>query len=194
MSIDTQADNFNQDGSITLKVDGSSVKYVKESDLGAVKVQLKDKEGEVTKLQTSLASANTKADTSHQSLLQERAAKEQFETKANESDTLKTKVGELTTEVAGLKTSSGETATRLTERVRKTLTDGYKIDAEKIKDMALDKLLDTENTLILTGVKPAPANYDGKGGSGGSPADELKGKSPLALATMGYAQSKDKKE
>lgn len=174
MSIDAQADNFNQDGSITLKVDGKDTKYVKESDLGAVKGAAETAkgtyEGQISVLQTNLATANTAKDESHQNLLKERTAKEQFENEAKESATHKTRVGELETEVTGLKESSGQLRTKLTDRIRGILTEGYKVDAEKIKDMALEDLEKTEGTLLLTGAKPAPANYDGKDGGGTPPA------------------------
>ena len=190
MSIEAQAENLNQDGSVTIKIDGKDVKFVKEADLGAVKVQLKDKETEVTGLQTKLADANAKYDTEHQTVLQERAAKEQFETSAKESEAHKTKIGELETEMANLKTVSGGHITNLTERVRTTLVDGYKVDAEKIKDMSLDDLVKAEQTLQLTGVKPNPANYDGKGAGGGGGASDLEGKTPLQLASMAYEKTK----
>lgn len=194
MTTDNLTYTVNTDGSITIKgEDGKSLKYVKESDLGAVKVQLKDKEGEVTKLQTDLAGATTKYDESHQDVLKERAAKEQLGKDAQEAGTLKTKVDELTTEVAGLKTSSGETATKLTERVRTFLETAYKVPKEKLEGKALADLETIESTLQLTGVATVPANYDGKGGGGGDRADDLKGKSPLALATIGYEESAKKK-
>jgi len=189
MTIEAQAENFNQDGSISIKVGTDTVKYVKESDLGAVKVQLKDKETEVSTLQTNLADATTKYDKEHQSLLQVRTASEQFEKDAKEGATHKTRVGELETEVTGLKTGGEASATKLTDFLRSFLTLNYKIDAEKIKGMTLADLETTEKTLRLTGAVPTPANYDGKGGGVSSP-DELKGKSPLALATMGYEQTK----
>lgn len=191
--IDIQAEDVAQDGSITVKLDGKPIKFVKESDLGAIKVQLKDKEGEVSTLQANLATANTKYDESHQEVLKERAAKEQFEKDAKESATHKTRVGELETEVAGLKTSSGEVETKLTERLRLVLTEGYKIDAEKIKDMALGDLEQTEKTLALAGKIPALANYDGKGGAGGGAPSDLGGKDPLALFNEGYKESGVKK-
>lgn len=193
MSIEATAGDHNKDGSITIKIDGKDVKYVLESDLGAVKSASEGKDTEVSGLQAKLATANSKYDTEHQALIQERAAKEAAESGANESATHKARVGELETEVAGLKTSSGETLTKLTERVRLILTEGYKIDAEKIKDMALGDLEQTEKTLVLTGAKPAPANYDGKGGAGASSPDDLKDKSPISLFAMGYEGSDKKK-
>ena len=190
MTIEAQTDNLNQDGSITLKVGTEKeTKWVRESDLGAVKGALTVKEGEVSNLQAKLADANTKYDTEHQELLKERTAIQQFEKDAGEGATLKTKVGELETELAGLKTSGEAVVTRLTDRVRKQLTEGYKVDAEKIKEMALEDLERVESTLILTGVQSVPANYDGKGQTGASPSG-LEGKSPLALATLGYEKNK----
>ena len=181
----------NVDGSISIVgEDGKKMKFVKESDLGAVKSALKDKESEVTKLQTDLAGATTKYDTAHQDVLKERAAKELLEKDAQEAGTFKTKVAELETQLAGLKTSSGETATKLTERLRTQLMAQYKITEDKLKDKALADLETMESTLQLTGVATVPANYDGKSGGGGNGADDLKGKSPLALATMGYSEKK----
>ena len=181
----------NTDGSISIVgEDNKKVKYVKESDLGAVKVQLKDKESEVTKLQTDLAGATTKYDTAHQDVLKERAAKEQLEKDAQEAGTLKTQLEGLTTKLANLEKVSGETSTKLTERLRTQLMAQYKITEDKLKDKALADLETMESTLQLTGVATVPANYDGKGGGGGSGADDLKGKSPLALATMGYSEKK----
>ncbi|KKN75148.1 hypothetical protein LCGC14_0383070 [marine sediment metagenome] len=190
MTMEATADDIAQDGSIGIKVDGKTVKYVKESDLGAIKSASEGKDREVSDLQAKLATANSKYDTERQSVLQERAAKEVAEKEGKESATHKTRVGELETELAGLKTSSGEALIKLTDRVRTGLVDGYKIDAEKVKDMALGELESTEANLILVGAKPAPANYDGKGGGAGSSSSDLEGKTPLALATIGYETTK----
>jgi len=191
--MDVQADDINQDGSITITLDGKKIKFVRESDLGAVKVQLKEREGELTKFQTDLANANTKYDGEHQELLKVRASHEELEKSAGESATYKQQVEDLTKQMAGLKETSGGLETRYTERLRTQLTEGFKVDAEKIKDKGLADLETIEQTLILTGYQPAPANYDGKGGGGGAPAGSLVGKSPLALATMGYEENTKKK-
>ena len=186
---ETQVYTTNSDGSVSIKADGKTVKYVLESDLGAVKAQLKDKDSENTKLITDLASANTKSENSHQEVLKERAAKEQFEKSAGEATSLKTKVDELTVQVTDLNKVGGERDNKLTERLRKVLTEGYKVDKEKIKDKTLSDLESIESTLVMTGVQAAPANYDGKGAGGSNTPEDLKGKSPLALATMGYADN-----
>jgi len=192
MTEENQTYTTNQDGSISVKdTDGKTVKYVKDADLGAVKVRLKDTEGEVTKLQTDLAGANTKYDTEHQLVLQERAAKEQLDKNVKEGATLKTEVEGLRTQVADLTKVGGETATKLTERLRTHLETGYKIDKAKLEGKTLAEMESIESTLSLTGAVPAAANYDGKGGNQGG-AGGLAGKSPLSLLTLGYQEPKNK--
>ena len=192
MSIEISASDIHQDGTVTIRIDGKDVKFVRNSDLGAVKASLESKESEVTKLQASLADANTKYDVSHQEVLKERAAKEQLESGAAEHATSKVKVGELEKQVAELIESSGKTTQELTDRLRAHITATYKVGPEKIKDTTLEGLKSIENTFQITGVAPAAANYDGTMGNNGNNAN-LEGKSPLALATLGYEQSKGKK-
>jgi len=184
-----QAFELNKDGSVDLTVEGKKVRFVKESDLGSVKSALRDKEADVSKLQAELAGTISKFDTAHQDVLKERAAKELLEKDAKEAMTYKEKSTTLEAQVAELTKSSGETQAKLTERLRSHLTTAYKIDKAKLADKALADLENIESSLKLTGVIPTPANYDGKGGNG-SGASNLQGKSPLALAVMGYEQSK----
>ena len=188
---DNQGFETNKDGSITVELDGKKVRFVKESDLGAVKAGLKEKEDEVTKLQTGLADANTKYDGEHQELLKVRASHGELEKSAGESATYKQRVEDLTKEMAGIKDTSGKLETKYAERLRAQLVQGYKIDQEKIKDKGLADLENMEQTLSLTGYKPLPANYDGKSGVTG-PVSSLQGKSPLALGIMGYEESAKK--
>jgi len=189
MSIENQGFEVNQDGSVTVTLDGKKVKFVKESDLGAVKAALKEKETEITNFQTNLANANTKYDGEHQELLKERASKGELEESARESATLKQQVEDLTKQMAGLKVTSGGLEAKYTERIRQQLVEGYKIEAEKIKDKGLADLENMEQTLALTGYKPAPANYDGRGGVSSAP-NTLLGKGPLELAMIGYEDAK----
>ena len=191
MPEDNQAFVVNTDGSADLTIEGKKVRFVKESDLGAVKSALKDRETELSTTQANLATANSKYDTEHQVVLQERVAKEQLEKDAKEGTTLKTKVVELETEVADLKKVGGEINTKLTEQLRTTLKTTYKIEEAKLEGKALTELENIHNALQLTGVAPAAANYDGKGGGDGAGSD-LAGKTPLQLAALGYELSEKK--
>ena len=179
----------NKDGSVDLTMDGNKVRFVKESDLGAVKNGLKEKEDEITKLQTGLANANAKYDGEHQELLKVRASHGELEKSAGESATLKQQVEDLTKQMAGIKDTSGKLEVKYAERLRAQLIQGYKIDQEKIKDKGLADLENMEQTLNLTGYKPLPANYDGKGGVTG-PVSSLQGKGALALFEEGYKDTK----
>ena len=195
MPIDIQDGDMNQDGSITIKVDGKSVKFVRESDLGSVKVALEKRESEVTDLQAKLATANDKYNSEHQELLKERASKEELEKSAGEANTLKATVTELQSKLAETEKSSGDLSSKYTERLRSQLATSYKVDPEKIKDKSLADLELMEQTLSLVGPSINPANYDGKGGASGPTPEDLTGKSPMALATMGYEESgKSKKK
>ncbi len=185
--LEVQASEMNQDGTITLKVGGTEIQFAKQSDLGAVKAAQTKAETDVAQLRTDLATSNTSKDESHQNYLKEKAAKETLETGVAEHTTTKTALADMETKMADLTKVSGESSTELTDRIRKVLTDGWKIDAEKIKDMPLADLKQTEATLILTGKLPAPANYDIAPGNGGSPA-KLEGKSPFQLAQIGYEE------
>ena len=186
---DNQGFETNRDGSITIEIEGKKVKFVKESDLGAVKAGLQEKETEITKLQTSLADANAKYDSEHQELLKVRTSHGELEKSAGESATYKQQVEDLTKQMAGLKETSGTLESKYAERLRSQLIQGYKIDQEKIKDKGLADLENMEQTLNLTGYKPAPANYDGKGGGTG-PVSSLQGMGALKLFEEGYKDTK----
>lgn len=188
--MDNQAFTVNGDGSVDLTIEGQKVRFIKESDLGAVKSALKDKEGEVSTLQANLATATTKFDTEHQNVLKERAAKELLEKSGKDGEALQVKVTGLETQVADLTKVSGETATKLTDRLRGYLETAYKVDKTKLEGKTLAEMESIESALQLTGIMPTPANYDGKGGVGDGGGGELVGKTPLALATLGYAQKK----
>jgi hypothetical protein len=186
--LEVPATEISSDGSIVTRIDGKEVKFVRESDLGAVRAAREKIESELTKLRADLATANTTIDEKHQLVLKEQAAREKAEAAVTENTTLKATVGELTSKMADLTKVSGETSTKLTEKIRASLIKNYKIDAEKIKDMPLPELEKVEANLSLVGPGKVAANYDGKGSSNGTPSG-LEGKSPLALAQMGYEQS-----
>jgi hypothetical protein len=193
---DTLTYTANADGTISIVVDGKTIKYAKNEDLLTVKGSLERAETKLSKLETDmntkLADANTAKDEAHQKMLQEQTAREAAESSAKESGTLKEQVTDLTAKLEEANKNVTGVTEKLTTRVRSILTEGFKVDADKIKDMDLGGLEQTESALILTGAKPAPANYDGKGGGGSGDNGNLEGKSPLALATMGYENSNKK--
>lgn len=182
----------NADGSVTIKMEGKDTKFVKESDLltvkGASEQVRKEYEDKVTKYQTDLAEANRKHDELHQTLLQKDAALEQLQTKAEEHDTLTTKVGELQSQLSAADENRRKTEEELLGIKRSTFSTTYKVDPEKVKEMSLDQLREAEKNFNLVGFQSnpnQPARYDGGGGGSGattplSPIEQAKAEIAVA--------------
>lgn len=178
---------FNQDGSVDLDVEGNKVRYVKESDLLAVKggseAKEKDWETEKASFNTQLAEANRLRDESNQSLLQERAAKEQLVTQYADYDTHKRRVGELETEVGTLKEGVSKSDDELAGRIRHDLIMQHGASEDGVKEKTLPQLRNLEEAARLfgngKGKQGIPARYDG--GTGG-PAGGSVPESPLDRA------------
>ena len=184
---ETQTYTTNPDGSINIEADGKATKYVKESDLLAVKgaseTARREYESTIAKHQADITEANRVRDETHQTLLQERTAKEQLEKDGQEVATLRTKVGELETNLTAGDTTRRQLEEELLGMKRSTFGIKYKVDPEKVKEMSLDQLREAEKNFTAVGFNPAnpkPANYDGgPGGAGGisaplSPIEQAK--------------------
>ena len=171
---------FNHDGSVDLDVEGTKVRFVKESDLLAVKggsdAKEKDWETEKASFNTQLAEANRHRDESNQSLLQERAAKEQLVKTYGDYDTQKVRVGELETENGTLKEGVGKFEEELAGRIRHTLIMQHGASEEAVKEKTLPQLRNLEEAARVFGDKNKqglPARYDGgQGGPAGGSVPE----------------------
>jgi len=137
---------------------------------GASETARREHETSTAKYQADLAEANRVTGETHQTLLQERAAKEQFEKDSKELPSLRTRLGELELESAGHKTARGKAEEELTGMLRAEFGTKYKVDPEKIATMTLDQLREAERNFVTVGFTPviAPANYDKNGGGGGA--------------------------
>lgn len=173
---------FNTDGSIDIPVEGKPTRFVKESDLLAVKGSSETKareweteksgwEVEKTKFNTDLAEANRLRNESHTALLAEQAAREQLVTTYADYETHKTRVSELETEIGSHKESLGKQEIELTERIRQNLIQVYGASEDAVKDQTLDQLRNLETAAKIIGPKVIPAKYDGgpPGPGGGAP-------------------------
>ena len=170
----------NNDGSVDLPVDGKPVRYVKESDLLAIKGGATQKatewENEKASFNTQLAEVNRLREETHSNFLREQAAKEQLVTKYQNYDTLQTRVGELETQIGSHKESVSKYEKELTDRIKASLATYGAVD-EAIKDKTLDQLRNLEEAAKLFGNKGKPAKYDGGGPPGvtaESPTDRAK--------------------
>ena len=174
---------FNKDGSVDLPVEGKPLRFVKESDLLAVKggIESKQKEWDTKEAtyNTQLAEANRLREESHQNLLKTQAEKEQIASKYNDYDTLKGKVGELEKNNATLTESSGKYEKELADRIKKELISLHGAKEDALKDKDLTQLRNIESAASIFGTNGhKKANYDGGAGSGGgaseSPLDRAK--------------------
>jgi predicted RNase H-like nuclease (RuvC/YqgF family) len=190
--IEIQQTEIAQDGSITVTIGGQPVRMVKESDLGAVKARSATLETQVTNLQAQLATANTTKEELNQTWLREKAAREQAETAVSELPGVKTMLEQVQSELAASKEAGGVLTNKLTENIKATLVSNHKVDATKIASMDLPTLETTLSAYRLQSGNTTPlSNYDGATPPGGTPAS-VEGKSPLALAQMGYETSNKK--
>ena len=167
---------FNQDGSVAIPVDGKPVRFVKESDLLAVKGSKEKLEQEwgtkETTFNTKLAEANRLHEESHQQFLQAQAAKEQLAEQYKDYDTHKSRVGELEIELGSHKEKLIGYEKELSERMRQALI-GAGASEESLKEKDLNQLRNLEEAAKVFGreLKPRPANYD-NGKQGGVSAPE----------------------
>ena len=169
----------NEDHSISLPLGENNVpiRYVKESDLLTVKGGAETKATEwgtkEAKFNTDLAEANRLREESHQALLEAQAKGEQLTTQVANYDTVKTKVGELETEIGSHKESVEKLQTELVSRIRLNLI-GNGATEEALTEKTLDQLRNLEEAARILGNNgkggkvPALANYaGGSGGPGG---------------------------
>jgi len=173
----------NEDGSYTITTDGKAAKLVKASDL----MGLKEKsEKQLAELQTKLAEANRVKDETHQEALQERAAKEQLESKVQESATLTEKVAELEQRSQAAEERSKQLESEANDNRISHLASLTGKPVETFKDKTPEQLKSVEDALQLVGFEnKKPARFDGAGGGGTggeSPVGRDKEKEELALA------------
>ena len=161
---------FNKDGSVDLPVEGKPIRFVKESDLLAVKggAESKQKEWdtEKTTLSNQLTEVSKLRDETHQKFLQAQAEKEQLAEKYKDYDTWKSKVGEQEKSLKDIQDTLKKHQEELMSRVKSGLiASGVK--EESLKDKTLDQLRNLEEAAKLFGAgkQGKPASYDrGTGG------------------------------
>ena len=183
---------FNSDGSTDLIMEGKPIRFVKESDLLAIKSGRESAErvwgDKEVQFNTQLTEANRLREESHQQLLQAQAAKEQLAEQHKDYDTFKTKVGELETELGSHKERLTSAETELAERYRQSLVVVGATE-DSLKDRTLDQLRSLVDAAKIFGKElKIPANYDGGKQPGGGTQD-LTGVRPMELARRGYEES-----
>src|SRR4030042_700756 len=166
----------NQDGSIDIAMDGKPIRFVKESDLLAVKSgkeeATKSWEGERTKFQADLAEANRIREDAHNQLLQTQANSQKLLEQYKDYDTIKTRAGDLEKEVGSHKEKLSKNEKDLVTRITQNLISaGAKED--QLKGKTLDQLKQLEMSADIFGRKATPARYDSSRGGGGVAESQL---------------------
>ena len=180
----------NQDGSVTYNDGKSTIKYVKESDLLAVKGGAERKESEYL---TTISESNRLKDESHTNYLKAQAAFEQSEAKVKEYEPFKAQHEEATKKLLAAESSSKQLREKLLGRVQSSLKD-MGVKDEFFTNKTYDELEKAEETAKALGAKAAggkPANFDGlrSGGGGGQPVSET----PLERAKRAIADFEEKR-
>ncbi|KKN81712.1 hypothetical protein LCGC14_0316240 [marine sediment metagenome] len=164
----------NSDGSVTVTVEDKTTRFVKESDLLAVKGSSETEktrfEGVVSDLQTKLADSTRLHNEVRASLVTEQASKETLDSKLQEATAAVGKVGELQDKLTAAEGREQDVTALLLGRVKTDLLQRG-IPEEKLKDSDLTALRSIEDALnLVPGKQPAdkkPANYIPDGGGGG---------------------------
>lgn len=137
------------DGSISVLLDGKTVKLVKESDLLAVKGGAEKREAELLGI---AAEANRIKDEAHQSLLKQQALYSELETKAKDVPVLQQKLQEMTKNFDGLKAENSLLSGRVLEHSKQNLVLYYGVKEDNLKDLPLQEVVKMEEAFVKAGV------------------------------------------
>ena len=189
-----------QDGVLTVKDDaGADIRYVKETDLLAVKGS---KESAVEKAAsdakaaaeaasaTPLKEANAALDIEKNKALQAEARITSLQEQIDKGGVSAEELTRLQGELATAKTSGESLGTKYLELKRDVVMKTYNVPKETVEGKDLAALEVFEEALKAVIGDKNLGNYAAGGGGGGAAA--LQGKSPMELAQQAYAQSPNK--
>jgi hypothetical protein len=182
-----------KDGTVIIKgSDGIDIRYVKESDLLAVKgsresLEQSAKAADAAR-EKAIAEGNSKFDAERQKALQAEARISSLEEQIKNGAGTSAEVARLSAELEAAKKSSEVLSTKHLELRRNFITATYGVPKETVltKDLAA---LDTfEEALKAVMGDKKLGNFAVGGGGGG--ASSLQGKKPLDLAVEAYSRNK----
>ena len=181
-----------KDGALVVKEGDKTVRYVKESDLIAVKESRVSKEDVARAVQeatvTATAEATSKIDEAHQKALRAEARVSSLEEQITKGGGDAAELVKATAALATAKTSSEELGNRFLELKRNVIVQTYRVPKETVAKKDLAALDVYEEALkAVIGDKSVGNFAIGTGTGGQSP---LVGKDPMTLAVEAYTQSK----
>lgn len=179
-----------KDGALVAKGAGGETRYVKESDLLAVKGSKESLDAKVKELEakaTGGAESKAELETARQKALQAEAKVSSLEEKIAAGTATAAERDSLKQQLAAAKSSGEGLNTKLLELQRTLIVGTYGVPAATVEKKSLAELEVYAQALAdVTGKKLG--NYAAGGGGGGAP--DLSGKSPMELARMAYEAKK----
>ena len=181
-----------KDGALVIKDGDKEVRYVRESDLLAVKegrVTKEDAAKQVSEAKAAAtAEATTKIDEAHQKVLRAEARVSSLEEQITKGGGDAAELVKATAALATAKTSSEELGNKFLELRRDVIVRTYNVPKETVAKKNIAALEVYEEALKAVIGNKSIGNFAvGAGAVGQSP---LVGKDPMALAVEAYAQSK----
>ncbi len=176
-----------EDGALVIKDGESSIRYVKESDLLAVKGSRKSAEEVAKEVEsvraTVLTESKASVDSALQRALQAEARVSSLQEQIDKGVGTAAQVTELERQLATAKTSSEETGNRLLGLRRELIVKSYNVPVATVEKKNLSELDTFEEALKAVIGSGGAGNYAFGGGGGGN---QLAGKTPRELAQMAY--------
>jgi len=183
--------SVDKDGSLVAKGTEGEVRYVKESDLLALKGSKETIEKRVRELEeasrTGGAGAQAELETTRQKVLQAEAEVERLKEKMESGTVTATELERAKAELATAKSSGEELSNKLLELQRNLIVATFGVPKTTVDNKKSLQELEVYAQALedVTGKKLG--NYAAGGGGGG--AADLTGVSPMELARRGYEQS-----
>jgi Asp-tRNA(Asn)/Glu-tRNA(Gln) amidotransferase B subunit len=176
-----------KDGTIVIKEGDTSVRYVKESDLLAIKgsreaTEKRVKDAEATHA-ASLESVKNEAESTRQKVLLAEAKVSNLEEQIAKDGNSKAELEKLKIELVAAKKSGEELGSKALEYRRAVIVTTYGIPVATVEKKTMTELDHFEEALKAVLGKGGVGNYAAGGGSGGV---SLQGKSPIELARLAY--------
>lgn len=180
-----------EDGAIALKdAEGNAVRYVKESDLLAVKGSREGLERAARDAEaahaTNLKEANDKVEAEHQNTLKAEARVSSLEEQIASGSADVGELARLKQELEAAKEAEKGSATKLLELKRTHIVGAYGVPVATVENKSLPELETFEEALKAVMGQKGIGNYAAGGTGGGT--NPLEGKHPMELAQMAYSQ------
>ena len=176
-----------KDGALVVKDGDKEVRYVKETDLLAVKGSRDVSDRRAKELEVTSAAATAEIESHRQKVLQAEAKVESLEEQIAKGGT-KDELAKIKQELEAAKKSGEELSNKALGYRRAIIIGTYGVPVATVEKKTMAELDHFEEALKAVIGTKGIGNYAAGGGGGG--ANPLVGKSPMELAQIAYATKK----